>query len=216
MSKREIITRTLLFLMLILFVIYGLMSLTSSPRPETPELQRGQADLSSFDFDTKLAILPEGDFVYYPYALYIPEDFAQGNPPAEASSEGSSTMEWENYGTYRMMLNLPAGTTYGVSAYSAMYSQRLFINGEELSVVGIPGTTSDTTIPNTGHYTVFFTPQTNQTEILIQVANFHHSDGGGLLDLALGTAKNISLRDEAAQMRLHLLMGLIATAFLLV
>ncbi|RFZ77477.1 hypothetical protein DS742_18150 [Lacrimispora amygdalina] len=216
MKKSGIFIRILLFLLLILIVLYWLLMLTKAPYQETPELQKGHADLSGFDLDTTLATLPEGYFTYYPSVLYTPEDVEQGRPAqwTPESENPSELQEWENYGTYRMTLTLPAGRAYGISAYSAMYSQRLYVNGEELSVVGIPGATVETTLPDTNHYTVYFTPDTDQTEILIQVANFHHSDGGGLLDLTLGTAQNIGARDMSAQMRIHILVGFIVTAFL--
>jgi hypothetical protein len=141
-------------------------------------MEPGFCDLSDFDFDDKLAYILHSSFLYYPGALYTPEDFASGQVAQKPVILDSADSRFDpgDYGTYRIVLTLPKGQTYGLSSYSAMYSQRLFINGTEYPSIGTPGETAEKTVPKTTHYTVCFTSETAQTEIIIQFANFNHDD----------------------------------------
>ncbi len=217
MLKNHAMISAAAFFLLILFIFSSFGMLTSRIKQETPETSSGYADLSGFDFSDKLASISHTSFMYYRDELYTPEDFKRGNVKTEpiALSGGSARVDPGNYGTYRIVVKLPSDRdTYGLSSYSAMYSQRLFINGEEYPAVGVPGETAETTVPMTKHYTVYFKPDTKQVEIVIQFANFNHDDYGGILPLYLGAQVMITQRDAVAQQRIHILVGCTLTAFL--
>lgn len=212
MRKKQTVIRTLLFLLLLLVIFLLIYAGTYSTEQAKPDLQTGRADLSDFDFEKKLAILPASFFVYYPNILYTPETV-----PEELYVDQETELAegvWAGYGTYRMILDLPAERSYSIRAYSALHSQRLFVNGEELLVMGVPGTSAATTVAETGYYTVTFTPETNRTEILIQTASFHFG-GGGLYDLLLGKTDNIRVRIDSVKTRIHLIEGGLIMAFFL-
>lgn len=209
MREKQTVIRTLLFLFLLTLVSCIMYVGTCSISRERLEMQQGYADLSGFNLDQKLAILPASSFIYYPNILHTPETIPDSLP-----SGNEVTQEPARCGTYRMILELPAGKAYSIRAYSALHSQRLFVNSEELSVLGHPGTTADTTVPETGYYTVHFTPETDRTEILIQTAAFHYGHSG-LYDLVLGTAENIRMRTESVQTRIHMIEGGLVSSLLL-
>ncbi len=215
MRKNHAIISGAAFLILTLFVLTALAILTGRVRQEVPETMPGYADLTDFDFGEKLAGIPNTGFLYYKDQFYSPKDFKPGNVIAQPVVLNEGRVDPGNYGTYRIMVDLPAGgETYGLSSYSAMYSQRLFIDGKEYPPAGVPGKTAETTIPMTRHYTVYFTPDTPETEIIIQFANFNHYDYGGIVPLYLGTQRLISERDATAQQRVNILAGCTLTAFL--
>jgi len=217
MRKNHAIISAAAFLILILFVLISFAVLTSRVEQEVPDALPGYADLSDFNFSEKLAYIPHTSFLYYRDTFYTPGDFKLGNVKTEAVALGSSNgrVDPGNYGTYRIVVKLPdTGETYGLSSYSAMYSQRLFIDGKEYPAVGVPGETAETTVPITKHYTVYFTPDTEQVEIILQFANFNHYDYGGIVPLYLGTQQMITERYAAAQQRIHILFGCTLTAFL--
>lgn len=217
MRKEHAIISAAAFIILILFVLTSFAVLTGRIKQEVPETSPGYADLSDFDFSEKLAYISHTGFMYYRDAFYTPEDFRLGNVKTEpiALNDGSARINPGNYGTYRIVVKLPdTGEAYGLSSYSAMYSQRLFIDGKEYPAVGVPGETAETTVPVTKHYTVYFMPQTEQIEIIIQFSNFNHYDYGGVVPLNLGTQYMIMASDAAAQQRVHILAGCIMTAFL--
>lgn len=214
MKKNQTVIRTTLFLLLVTFIFCAFYAGIHSPRREKPYLQQGYANLFGFELETKLAVLPEAYFDYYPNVLHFPEELARESAMQQPEAI-SAVRGWKDYGTYHMTLALPVGQTYGISAYSARHSQRLFVNGEELSVMGFPGITAQNTIPESGRHTVYFTPETDLTEILIQTANFHHAGNYGLNDLLLGTEKNIQLRQATVHTQIYMLEGGIMTAFIL-
>lgn len=83
----------------------------------------------------------------------------------------------DKYATFRIVLPLDKGVTYGLSGETATYAQRVYINGE---IVNETGTVCDNVqefIPTSDKYTVYFTPQTDTTEIIIQHAWFNHRTG---------------------------------------
>ncbi|HEX2946111.1 MAG TPA: sensor histidine kinase [Clostridia bacterium] len=212
--KHAIISASI-FLILIIFVLTSLAMLTSRVEQEVPDTSPGYAELLDFDFSTKLASIPNTGFLYYREAFYTPEDFVLGDVKTKPVILNEGRVDPGRYGTYRIIAELPAnGETYGLSSYSAMYSQRLFIDGKEYPSVGIPGETEETSEPMTKHYTVYFTPKATGVEIIIQFANFNHYDYGGIVPLYLGTQQMISGRDAAAQQRVHILAGCTLTAFL--
>ncbi len=168
MRKGQAVAGTAAFLILILLGLLAVTVLTGRIEQETPEASAGYADLSGFDFLTKLAYIPHSDFLYYREALYTPEDFLSGRVKPETGNFGTGVtgrFDPGRFGTYRIVLKLPDNMTYGLSSYSAMYSQCLFINGTEYPAFGVTGKTPDTTVPQTKHYTVYFTPDAGKAEI---------------------------------------------------
>jgi signal transduction histidine kinase len=216
MRKGSVIISTAAYLILVLFLFSSVTVLTGRLQQETPENAPGYADLSNFNFSEKLAYISHTSFLYYQNELYTPEDFKLGKATSEPYDFGAAKgrVDPGNYGTYSITLKLPDKGVYGLSSYSAMYSQRLFINGVEYPSNGVPGKTPETTIPQTKHYTVYFTPDEGKAEIVIQFANFSHADYGGIVPLYVGTQEKIMERDAIAQQRVHILVGSTITAFL--
>lgn len=208
MQKKHAIISVSAFLILILLVLISLEVLTCRVKQEVPDTSPRYIDLSDLDFNEKLASIPNTVFLYYKEAFYTPEDFILGNVKTEPVVLNEDRVDPGNYGTYRITVQLPAAAvTYGLSSYSAMYSQRLFIDGKEYPAVGVPGETAETTVLSTRHYTVYFTPETVQVEIIVQFSNFSHYDYGGILPLHLGSQQMITDRDATAQQRVHLFFG---------
>lgn len=213
MQKKRAIFRTAVFLILVLIVLVP-FTLSTYIGQETPQFLPGHIDLSGFDFSEKLAKIPYSSFLYYRGALYSPEDFETNRvrQTPESLADAKGRFNPGCYGTYRITLKLPDDMIYGLSSYSAMYSQRLFINNEEYPAFGLTGETGESSMPQTGHYTFYFTPGSGNTDILIQFSNFSHSDYGGIVPLFLGSQENIALRDARSQQRVHLLAGCTLTA----
>ncbi|MEA4890109.1 MAG: ATP-binding protein [Clostridiaceae bacterium] len=215
MQKNHAIISAASFLLIILIVLISFAIFTSRVEQETPDTSPGNADLSNFNFSGKLACIPNTGFLYYREALYTSQDFKLDDNKTEPVVLDEGRVDPGNFGTYRIIVELPAnGETYGLSSYSAMYSQRLFIDGKEYPAVGVPGETAEKTEPKTRHYTVYFTPDTKKVEIIIQFSNFNHSDYGGILPLYLGSQQMITERDAVMQQRVHILAGCTMTVFL--
>jgi signal transduction histidine kinase len=71
-----------------------------------------------------------------------------------------------------MKLHLPQQKVYGFFMSTADYSMRLYINGEEIDLVGIPGTNREETTPRVLERIYSFTPDTDTTVLVMQTADF--------------------------------------------
>ena len=172
---RKQIVKIIVYIILlsaVIFVYRPLMKLDNNYAVVTD----GMADLTGFDFtQTRARVYAQG-WEYYPNRLYSPQDFQTGviEPPVYENNVNSAA-----YGTYRVTLLLLPGKTYGMTGRSFLYSTRAYINGELAGEIGSPGESAEKTTPRTNTYAFYFTPQSDNTEIIFQVANFQMKDGGG-------------------------------------
>ena len=171
----------ILFLAVVILIYQPLLKLDDNYIVVT----NGAADLSGFDFSKTRARVYAQGWEYYPERLYTPQDFQTGSIAAPIYENNVNSAA---YGTYRVILLLPPGKTYGMTGRSFLYSTNIYINGELAGEIGSPGETVETTTPRTNTYAFYFTPQSDSTEIIFQVANFQMKDGGGSFSFSLGEA----------------------------
>jgi len=207
--------RLSIFFLIITFFMSAIGCLTQSRVVDAGQ-DDGTADLTAIDLSAAIACVYDNSYVFYPNAFYFPEDFAGEDAP-----EGGFTWEYTDeerlstqYGTYRTVLKLPAGETYGISIAAADYSQRLFIDGVEQESVGWPGTTKAETTPASGFYTYYFTPRESDVEIVLQYANFNHKEGGGPHPLYISQHRNITRRNQGSLLRDCIITGCMLTVFI--
>ncbi len=105
----------------------------------------------------------------YPGRLYTHRDFAAGGV-----SRGDPSASYE---TCRLLLSLEKGKTYGITGQTATYAQRVYVDGVLLDETGRVSDAPDDFVPRTDLYTVYFTAQSDETEIIVQHAWFNHQSG---------------------------------------
>lgn len=132
-------------------------------------MRMSKNEIESSDLSSILVPLTSEISEWYPGRLYTPEDFAKGTPTVGENSV--------MYGTYRVTLKIPKGKTYGITGVTCSYSQRVYINGVLLSEVGNVSDNSEDFVPRTDSFSVFFTPETDETEIITQLAHFNNKNG---------------------------------------
>lgn len=143
--------------------------------------ENGVWDLRSFDFKNESARVV-GDVEFIPNVLLTPEEF-------EARSDEILVGRPEDicqYATSRIRLLLPDNATYMLAGRSTDYSDRMYINGKWIVNVGSPGDSRETTIPNTADLTFMGEPEDGVLEIVQQVSNFVHREGGNHSDFRIG------------------------------
>ena len=207
---------TLAFAGVLLGVFLALNVLTSVPFTSLSTAD----DLSAFDFTSGIGKVDRGRFDFWSNALYTPDDFASGvagEPDLPALNDGTSNEAARQecrYGTYRLVLNLPAGHTYAFSSDSATYAQKVWVNGELVSEVGTVSDDAEGFVPHTLHYTVAFTATGDTTEIVIQRSNFCHAKGS-IFEFYLGPQEQVYHLAEANMLRATLPLGVLLAAGLL-
>ena len=124
---------------------------------------------------------------YYTGRLYTSDDFAKGN-----ISQGDPD---DKYATFRIVLPLEKGVTYGLSGETATYAQQVYIDGKLFSEVGKVSDNAEEFVPATDRYTLYFTAQADTAEIIIRHAWFNHRTGT-IQKLCLAKAPLISANDR--------------------
>lgn len=204
-SNNEVLKITLFFA--VIAVIFYAISVLTEPDAITVTPVNGTADLMQTNLSNTIAVIPNAEnLTFYGGSLYTPSDIEQGTPTVFHNDV--------HYGTYRLILNLPPNKIYGLSMRSANFSQRTFINGVEQTATGVVGSTKEATTPKTTYSTFYFTPQTAQTEIILQYANFYHKTSGVNSRLTISEYQNINEQNQAIVFRVCIVAGCMLTIFI--
>ncbi|USG66546.1 ATP-binding protein [Brevibacillus ruminantium] len=194
---------------LILFVLLIALYQYTVPDRTAPEARQGVLDLSQWDFGQKSFIALNGEWSFYPNELFRPDDFRNGRtgnastysaqiPNAWYSSVPIDKASQTTYGTYRLIVKLPeTGGQYGFRVSNIHSSHRLYVNGLLLGNGGNPTTAANHDYQTENKpYSTFAWVQGPEMEIILQVANFTLSNGGGFEDLYFGSQADISRLDQ--------------------
>lgn len=174
-------------ILFILIVSSFFYLLTAGTMPKYVDVMTAE-EIARTDLSEECACIGPSSGEYYYGRLYTPDDFSNGN-----ISQGS---EADKYATFRIVLPLSKGVTYGMSGETATYAQRVYINGRLVNEVGNVTSIPEEFIPTADRYTVYFTPQTDTTEIIIQHAWFNHKSGA-VHKLSLAEAPLTAANDRA-------------------
>lgn len=178
------VSACILFIMIVSSFFY---LLTAGTMPKYVDVMTSD-EIAAVDLSKECACIGISSGEYYPGRLYTPADFAKGD-----ISQGSAD---DKYATFRIVLPLEKDITYGLSGETATYAQQIYINGKLLNEVGTVSDNADAFIPAADRYTLYFTPQTDTTEILIRHAWFNHRSGT-IQKLSLAEAPVITANDRA-------------------
>ena len=113
--------------------------------------------------------LTEDNTEYYPGKLYTQEEFVKGDLQAGDPDA--------HYGTRRAVVRLEPGKAYGLTGMTTTYAQRVYVDGVLLSETGKVSDNAEDFVPRTDYFTVYFTPQREQTELIFQYSWFNHQHG---------------------------------------
>ncbi len=161
----------------LIIVLFSAARILATPEEIRVEQKDGVAYADGVDLSEEMVFISYWYWEYYPEKLYEPADFADGLPEEPVYIQPGPN-DTALYGTYRMRLKVPAGGVYAITGDSFLYAQRAYADGTLIGQMGDPRPTAEQTISQTGSYTYYFSPQSDETELIFQVANFVHPDGG--------------------------------------
>jgi len=190
--------------------------------------EKGTLDLTPLNLAESLTTL-DGEWEFYWMELLEPSDFNKidngefnerdvkknfiNTPKAWNGYQlDEQTLTGDGFATYR--LNVKTNDTarlLGLKLPRVLTSHRVWINGELLASAGTVGTNLGEMAPQYLPQTLFFEPNPNQTEIIIQVSNFCHRSGGILESISVGGADQINaLRNKNVAAELFIFGGLLS------
>ncbi len=173
-EKKKIINKSFVIPIVCIFIVISLFYLMILEiKPSSTEVLT-LSEIEQVDLSKEYVLLTAQIADFYPGELYEPEDFLSSPDSIVLDKNLNSEAK---FGTYRMELNIPAHESYGITGLTADYGQKVYVNGELLSAAGKVSDDENLFVPETNYYTVYFTPETDSTEIIIQVAYHNHKYG---------------------------------------
>ncbi|WP_288427761.1 ATP-binding protein [uncultured Spirosoma sp.] len=161
-----------------------------------PVARRGVADLRKVDVDAQKTALT-GEWKWYWHQLLKPGqtapsfEYIQFPKLWSASQWKGKPVPSQGYATYALTILLPPHSErMGLELPAQYTSYQLFVNGEEITEDGQPGTTRSTTTPYWSTQLVLL-PEADTLQVLLQIANFEHYKGGPNLPPRIGNLNRL-------------------------
>lgn len=176
------------------FLLFGLfISLFPSQlvlANDAPLAKKGVLHVGDYN---KESLKLSGEWEFYWKELLEPVDFLDKTerhylkvPSQWNESKGLSIL---GYATYRLILHIPnesIGKNKAIAMPSSASSAKIWIDGRLIKTEGKVGTSEETSAPSTNTSILFFTPKSNEVEIVIQVSSFSQRKGGLWTNLEYG------------------------------
>lgn len=209
-----------LLIVFLLFVLSGCM-VQSTNSSYHPEAVAGVIDVTGIqEGQHKLAEL-NGEWSFYWNQLLEPADIEAGR--GELSGYIDMPSNWEKYklngeelpgkGYATFVLNMHISEINRVKALSIpkIYSNyKLWINGQLEAASGVVGTDSASSVPQKITQIIYFSPNTNQVQLVLQISNYHDLRGGMWDPLVYGAASAVSMKHDHHLAERGLLIGVLA------
>lgn len=207
--KQVLIGATLLLLWVGLAACVPVQALPLSQ----PQVVDGVLDLRQWDFEQDGVVRLNGEWEFFWKQLLTSDDFAGTNPPAMTGlitvpgswrgyEVNGQYLGSHGYATYRLTVLIdPATLPEELLAVKIPVplntAHRLYVDGQLLGSAGQVGTTAEAMTPQSKPYIAPFAPAGEQVEILLQLSNFHHYEGGILFDsIMFGPQAQVVLLNE--------------------
>jgi hypothetical protein len=153
----------------------------------------GQLDLRYTDLSEEAAPI-QGPWEFYPNQLIGPND-ASGK--SKSNMTFPSTWSAYDYGTYRIRILLPSSyrsKALAIEVPPVFSSYLLFADGKQIGANGRVGVTREQTQPEWKPAIYIIENHSDTLSLTLQIANFYHSNGGGLKSLNIAEAGFINAK----------------------
>ena len=160
--------------------------------------EEGVIDLSGIQFDTDILAL-NGQWEFYWQKLIEPgekgyneaTDYVAVPRSWNKLKPDTNTYSGDGYGTYRLTFTTAKSEKLALKIPRLRTAYRLWVNGEMIASAGTVGKTREASKPQYLTQLAAFEAKEGENEILLQVSNFHHRNGGMLESIKLGGENQI-------------------------
>jgi signal transduction histidine kinase/ActR/RegA family two-component response regulator len=169
-----------------------------------PVASQGVMDLSNWNFEINGSIRLNGEWGFQWKELLAPDEFlasdtTQNNTFVKLPSSwngyqvNGETLGGDGYATYHLRI-------IGIKSHKKLMfrtswmgtSYNLFINGELIASNGLVATTRKTMIPQYLPLTTSYYADAESLEVILQVANFYHAEGGAWYPIEIGLEQQVT------------------------
>ncbi len=195
--------RRIICILLLVLLASGCANVKTPPRAAA-----GVLDLSAWDFEKDGIAYLEGQWEFYWGRLLTPDAFGAGDVTARTGyffipgywnghRVDGSTLAGDGYATFRLKIRLihsEQRLAFRIEDQSTAY--RLWVNGSLVMENGIVADRAAAAKPYQKITTAVVPAHTEYLDCVLQVSNFHLSNGGPYRRIALGTADAIARRQN--------------------
>jgi signal transduction histidine kinase len=222
-GSRTILLRIAVVVVVGLVASYALVSAPDSPPIQSEE---GILDLTEDHVSNNPRKL-QGEWAFYWQELLSPEDIRSrlekgGQADRYINIPGSwlgyplsgQELKGEGFATFRLAIKLSKqdrNERLALRLPAIFHAYKLWANGELLAEVGAVAPDKSGVTPRLATKLVFFQPESDTVELVMQVANFHHKRGGITKDIELGGSDALAVKTH-----LRIAADMFITASLLV
>jgi len=204
-------SRAILLYIAVALVVGLVVSYAVIPAPESPKFQseEGVLDLTQVHISENPLEL-KGEWAFYWQELLSPEDIQfrsakEGNQDRWISIPSSwlgyrldgQELDGTGFATYRLVIKLneqDRNERLALRLPTIFHAYKLWVNGELLAEVGVVGQDKSSVTPHLETKLVFFQPENDRLELVMQVANFHHKRGGITKYIELGGSDVLTVK----------------------
>lgn len=187
---------TAAFVLLVTLLYTGLVEHGS-----TPPAVKGVLDLRGLGLPERGMAQLSGDWEFVPDKLLEPDDPVWEQPGEAIYLETPRTWRGKHEnggvhakgsGTYRLRVLVPEEKAiYGIKITNIRMAHKLYIDGKLKGGSGTPAYTREEHSPGNTPYTVFFSSDKSEIEIVIQVSNHVFFNGGIARPILFGAQKDV-------------------------
>ncbi|MGA9649514.1 7TM diverse intracellular signaling domain-containing protein, partial [Pedobacter sp.] len=193
------------------FFVFGQSLELAAQRPSF--VKNGELDLRNHNF-TNGEVMIKGNWKFYWNQLLTPHNESK-NFEYVRFPELWQNLRWEGrrrsstgFASYRIKLLLPKSRyPLGLKIPSFYSSYRLYLDGKLIAANGTPGKSKQQTIPFWSTQVKPLPVHADTVEVLLQIANFHHSKGGGLNAIWIGELDRLESKHRLANAVDYFLTG---------
>ena len=187
----------LLFLLVFAFSDYS----KAQNEKTRPTAKNGIIDLQTWEFEKDGIIKLDGEWEFY-WNSFIgnKKTSTQTNKKLRFIEVPSLWNDYiinnqrigsHGYASYKLHIKLNKKEELAIRYLNTATSCEIFIDGVSVYKAGQPGKTKEKTVPSYRPEIITFTPQGNEFEIVLHIANFHHKKGGPWEPLRLGAKEQV-------------------------
>lgn len=148
-----------------------------------PQIKNGMVDLTNSSFTTHEIIPMEGEWKYYPSKFLTPKEASidQFNPIySYVPSDWEYPLNTDKkqvaygYGTYRLQIDLPVRDPdiYGIRVSNAVSAAAVYVNGELVTSINQPTTSSSQYANERGPFIGHFYSDKQTLDVIIHISNY--------------------------------------------
>jgi methyl-accepting chemotaxis protein len=187
---------------IIILALY-VSSCAEDSRSSLPVAVKGRLDASSWDFEKKGTIPLNGEWEFYWGHIIPPADFETGSAGAMSGyiavpgkwngfKAGGAEVGNRGHATYRLKVAIAGDERLmALHSFDMGTAFRIFADGREIYANGTVGENEDASAPQYLPGVALFNAGSGTVEIVVQVSNYHHRDGGIWYPIEIGTEKDI-------------------------